>query len=69
MPLEHHFVVIVKDGVIGIDYDSTDHKFYDGSVWNTDTEEWETTYDNASDYETAHELLQNAIMASWKENA
>jgi len=27
MALEHHFVVVVKDGVIGIDYDSTDYKF------------------------------------------
>lgn len=69
MALEHHFVVMVKDGVIGIDYDSTDHYFYNGSIYNTETEEWETVYENPAEYEAANEFLQNTIMATWKDNA
>jgi hypothetical protein len=69
MALEHHFVVVVKNGVIGIDYDSTDYKFDEGSIWNEKFEEWNTIYEHPRSYEIAHELLQNAIMTTWKDNA
>jgi hypothetical protein len=66
MALQHHFVVIVEDGKMSIDDDTTDHKFYDGSVWNTEIFDWEPNYDYGTENETARELLWNAIN---KENA
>ena len=66
MALQHHFVVIVEDGKMSIDDDTTDFKFYDGSVWNTEIFDWEPNYDHATQNENARELLWNAIN---KENA
>jgi hypothetical protein len=61
MPLQHHFIVIVEDGKIFIDHETTDHKFYEKSVWDTDTETWEDPYDNHEENEKAQELLWNKI--------
>ena len=49
-----------------IDDDTTDHKFYDGSVWNSEIHDWEPNYDHAKENETARELLWDKIN---KENA
>jgi hypothetical protein len=66
MGLQHHFVVVVEDGKMFIDDDTTDHKFYDGSVWNSEIHDWEPNYDHAKENETARELLWDKIN---KENA
>jgi L-rhamnose isomerase len=66
MALQHHFVVVVEDGKLFIDDDTTDHKFYDGSVWNTEIQDWEANYDHATQNETARELLWDKLN---KENA
>jgi hypothetical protein len=61
MVLQHHFVVVVEDGRMFIDDDTTDDKFYDGSVWNNQIQNWEPNYDHATENETARERLWNAI--------
>jgi L-rhamnose isomerase len=66
MALQHHFVVVVEDGKLWIDDDTTDHKFYEGSVWNTEIEDWEANYEHATENETARELLWDKLN---KENA
>ena len=61
MALQHHFVVVVEDGKMFIDYDTTDHKFYEGSVWNTEIEGWEANYEHAQEYTKAQEALWDKL--------
>ena len=61
MAIQHHFVVVIEDGKAWIDDDTTDHKFYDGSVWNDDINDWEANYEHATESETARELLWNKL--------
>jgi L-rhamnose isomerase len=61
MSLQHHFVVVVEDGKLWIDQDTTDHKFYEGSVWNTKIEDWEANYEHAHESERAMELLWDRL--------
>jgi hypothetical protein len=61
MALQHHFVVVVEDGKISIDLDTTDAAFYDGSIHNNETGEWEINYDHARANELAHEILWNKL--------
>ena len=65
MALQHHFVVVVEDGEMFIDHDVSIN-FDAGSVWDTEEETWENSYDHATEYEKANELLQDRLM---KENA
>lgn len=66
MTLEHHFVVSVKEGVVGIDYDSTDVKFDDMRIFNHKDNGWESYHDHERSYQIAHDLLEKIIEASWK---
>jgi hypothetical protein len=66
MALQHHFVVVVEDGKLWIDTDTTDHKFYEGSVWNDELNDWEPNYEHHTENEKAHELLWDKLH---KENA
>lgn len=61
MALQHHFVVVIEDGKISIDDDTTDDKFYYGSIWNTELNDWEANYEHATENETARELLWDKI--------
>jgi L-rhamnose isomerase len=61
MAIQHHFVVVVEDGKLWIDDDTTDHKFYEGSVWNTEIEDWEANYEYAQEYLKAQEALWNRL--------
>lgn len=61
MALQHHFIVVVEDGKISIDHETTDHKFYEGSVWNDEINEWQDSYDHAIENEKAQELLWDKI--------
>ena len=61
MAIQHHFVVVIEDGVATIDHETTSHKFYEGAVWNSDSDSWEDHYDHASDYEAAMELLWDKL--------
>lgn len=65
MTLQHHFVVVVDDGKFFIDHEVSIN-FDAGSVWDTETETWEDSYDHPSEYEEASELLWNKLN---KENA
>jgi hypothetical protein len=62
MTLQHHFVVVVEDGRAYVDTDTTDHKFYEGSVWNEAIKDWEANYEHAGESEQALELLQDLLM-------
>jgi hypothetical protein len=68
MAIQHHFVVVIEDGVATIDHETTSHKFYEGAVWNPDSDNWEDHYDHASDYEAAMEQLTNLLIPTWREN-
>jgi hypothetical protein len=61
MVLQHHFVVVVEDGKFFIDHEVSIN-FDAGSVWDTETETWEDSYDHPSEYEEANELLQDQLM-------
>lgn len=61
MALQHHFVVVVEDGKMFIDTDSTDHLFYDGAVWNDEANNFEPHYDHATEYLKAQEALQDKL--------
>ena len=61
MALQHHFVVVIENGKAWIDDDTTDHKFYDGSVWNDDINDWEANYEHATESERARELLWDKL--------
>jgi len=61
MPLQHHFVVIVEDGKLRIDHDTTNHKFFLGSVWDTEIEDWKTNYEESVENERAVELLWDRL--------
>jgi hypothetical protein len=65
MALQHHFVVVVEDGKMFIDTDVSIN-FDSGSIWDTEQETWENSYDHYEEYEKANELLQDLLM---KENA
>lgn len=66
MALQHHFVVVVEDGKLWIDHDTTNHKFFLGSVWDTKIEDWKTNYEESADNEEAIKLLSAKLK---KENA
>ena len=68
MAIQHHFVVVVEDGKMFIDTDTTDDKFYNGAVWNPDTNEWEEHYDHAQEYIKAQEALWDKLNLE-RENA
>jgi len=61
MALQHHFVVVVEDGKLWIDHDTTNHKFFLGSVWDTQTEDWKTNYEESVENERAVELLWDRL--------
>lgn len=61
MALQHHFVVVVENGKMFIDTDTTDDKFYSGAVWNETTNDWEEHYDHAQEYLKAQEALWNKL--------
>ena len=61
MSLQHHFVVVVEDGKLWIDHDTTNYKFEQGSVWNTEIEYWEADYEHTRETERATELLWDRI--------
>jgi hypothetical protein len=65
MSLQHHFVVVVEDGKLWIDDDTLNSMFWDGSVYDTDAENWETNYEHSADNEKAHELLTNKLNKVW----
>jgi hypothetical protein len=60
MALQHHFIVVVEDGKMFIDHE-TSINFDGGSIWDTETETWQDIYDHYRDNETAMELLQNKL--------
>jgi hypothetical protein len=60
MALQHHFIVVVENGKMFIDYE-TSINFDGGSVWDTETETWESPYDYSSENETAMELLWDKL--------
>jgi len=60
MPLQHHFIVVVEDGKMFIDHEVSIN-FDAGSVWDTEKEVWEDSYDHPSEYEEASELLLSRI--------
>ena len=60
MALQHHFIVVVEDGKMFIDHE-TSINFDGGSVWDTETETWESPYDHYRDNETAMELLWDKL--------
>jgi hypothetical protein len=62
MTLQHHFIVVVEEGKIFIDHDHTEDRFYDGAVWNNAANDWESSFDHATQYEAASELLQDLLM-------
>lgn len=62
MALQHHFVVVVENGEAIIDYDTTIDRFYNGTVWNEETQDWEEAYDWADEYTKAQELVQDLLM-------
>ena len=66
MALQHHFVVIVEDGKIYLDTEATDRELKGWSIWNTDINEWQETYDHEIENEKAQELLWDKLN---KENA
>ena len=61
MALQHHFVVVVEDGRLWIDQDTTDNKFFYGSVWDTEIEDWKTNYEEHESNEKAQELLWDRL--------
>jgi hypothetical protein len=61
MSLQHHFVVVVEDGKLRLDLDTTDHKFYYGSVWDTEIDDWKTNYEESKANEKAMELLWDRL--------
>jgi hypothetical protein len=61
MTLQHHFVVVVENGEAYIESDVANSMFWDGTVWNTDTQEWEANYENEAEDTKAYELLRNAL--------
>jgi len=61
MALQHHFVVVIEDGKVWIDDDTLNAMFWDGSVYDTDTDLWEANYDHARENETARELLWDKL--------
>jgi hypothetical protein len=68
MALQHHFVVVVEDGKMFIDTDVSIN-FDSGSIWDTEQETWENSYDHYEEYEKANELLQDLLMKGTGTNA
>jgi hypothetical protein len=62
MTLQHHFVVVIEDGKAFVDTDTTDHKFYEGAIWNDGINDWQDHYSNSTEYTQAQELLQDLLM-------
>jgi hypothetical protein len=62
MAAQYHFVVVVEEGKIFIDTDTTQDRFFSGAVWNPDSDNWEDAFDHAREYEAAQELLQDQLM-------
>jgi hypothetical protein len=60
MALQHHFVVVVEGGKMFIDHEVSIN-FDTGSVWDTEQDTWENSYDHAKEYEAASELLWDKI--------
>lgn len=61
MALQHHFVVVVENGKLSIDLESTDHKFYEGSIWDTTAQDWIDQNENLELDDEAFEILATAI--------
>jgi hypothetical protein len=60
MALQHHFIVVVEDGKMFIDYE-TSINFDAGSIWDPETETWGNSYDHPSEDEEASQLLRNKL--------
>jgi hypothetical protein len=67
MPLQHHFVVVVEDGKLWIDHETTDNKFFYGSVWDTEIDDWTTNYEQSRENEKAMELLWDRLNFGYDE--
>jgi hypothetical protein len=65
MSLQHHFVVVVENGKLWIDLETTNHKFYEGSIWNTELNDSEASYEHLSENDKAYELLWNKLNKTW----
>ena len=62
MTIQHHFVVVVQDGKMSIDDDTLNAMFWDGSVYDTETDLWEPNYDDhATQNEKAREILWDRL--------
>ncbi len=65
MALEYHFVVAIVNGKAYIENDVTNSMFWDGTVWNTETEKWEPNYEHEVEDTKAYELLANKLSKVW----
>lgn len=65
MAKQHHFVVIVEDGVATIDYDILEE---DRDTWDTETLQWYDRNDEAvaEDYELSEQALINLLRQTWR---
>lgn len=61
MALQHHFVVVVENGRLYIDLSSTDDRFYNGSIWDTDKRDWIDQNENLELDDEAFEILATAL--------
>jgi hypothetical protein len=67
MALQYHFVVVVENGEAYIESDVANSMFWDGTVWNTETEKWEPNYEHEAEDTKAYELLRKVLMnAEWE---
>ncbi len=56
MSLYHHFVVIVGNGKVSVDLETTDWRFED-SVWDSETQDWVNHKTVQEENDEAYELL------------
>lgn len=68
MSKQYHFVVQGNDeGEMFIDFDTAVIVMPNGAVWNEDTNEWESEFDSADEFEKLTEQLTNLLMKHNKE--
>lgn len=66
MAKQHHFLVVIEDGVASIDYETL--QFQDRDTWDTEAEQWYNRNDPAvaEDYDLAEQTLTNLLKQTWE---
>lgn len=65
MTIEHHFIIKYStENGWELDTDSEEAKYPDGTVWNSDTQEWSNGYEGEGEYLDNDDVIGETLNAA-----